>query len=99
MDKRKIYDAVEFENIKDIIYNCAEKFGDKTAIVIKHQIEKNVEYEDISYNKLLKDINNLGTQYYSMNLKGKRIAVIGKNRYEWILAHLTNLLGGIVSVP
>ena len=99
MDKRKIYDAVECEDVKEIIYSCAEKFGDKTAIVIKHQIDKNVEYENISYNKLLKDINSLGTQYYSMKLKGKRIAVIGKNRYEWILAHLTNLLGGIVSVP
>ena len=51
MDKRKIYDAVEFENIKEIFYNCAEKFGDKTAIVIKHQVDKNIEYEYISYNK------------------------------------------------
>ena len=34
-----------------------------------------------------------------MNLKGKRVAIIGKNRYEWVLTHLANMLGGIVSIP
>lgn len=34
-----------------------------------------------------------------MGLKNKRIAIVGRNRYEWVLAHLTNLLGGIVSIP
>ena len=99
MKDNKIYDAVEFNNIKEIIYNSAEKFNDKTALVIKHQDNKNVTYENISYKKLLEDINSLGTEYYSMKFSGKRIAVIGRNRYEWIWAHLTNLLGGIVSIP
>ena len=34
-----------------------------------------------------------------MDFYGKRIAIIGKNRYEWVLAHVTNLFGGIISVP
>ena len=34
-----------------------------------------------------------------MKLKDKRVAIIGRNRYEWVIAHLSNLLGGIVSVP
>ena len=55
---------------------AAEKFKDKTAIVIKHQVDNKTEYENISYNQLLKDVNSLGTEYYSMNLKEKRIAVI-----------------------
>ncbi len=98
-DIKKIYDAKEFNNIKEIVYNCKEKFGDLTAFCIKHKKDKEVEYENISYNKLLDDINALGTKLYSLGFKGKRIAIIGKNRYEWILAHLTNQLGGIVSVP
>ena len=34
-----------------------------------------------------------------MGLKNKRVAIVGRNRYEWVVAHLSNLLGGIVSIP
>lgn len=99
MKKNKIYDAIEFNNIKEIIYNSAEKFKEKTALVIKHKKDDKTEYENISYNRLLEDINALGTELYDIGYKNKRIAIIGRNRYEWILAHLSNLLGGIVSIP
>lgn len=96
----KIFEAKEFNNIKEIIYYCTNKYSDKIAFVIKHQENKKVTYENVTYKKLLEDINKLGTALYEMGLvKGKRIAVIGKNRYEWALAHISNLLGGIVSVP
>lgn len=99
MENKGIFEAKEFNNLKKIIYNSAEKYKDKIAFVIKHQENKNITYENITYKELLKDINKMGTSLYEMGLKGKRIAVIGKNRYEWILSHLSNLLGGIISVP
>ena len=90
----------EVNNIKEIIYDCAEEYNEKTAFVIKHwKDKKNFEYENVSYKRLLEDINKFGTGLFEKGLKGKRVAIIGKNRYEWILAHLSNLLGGIVSVP
>ena len=45
-----------------------------------------MEYEDISYTRLLQDIYNLGTGFFNIGLKGKRVAVIGKNRYEYRLS-------------
>ena len=98
-DIRKVFEAKEFKNIKDIIYNSAKVFSEKVAFVIKHKEGENIQYENITYKKLLEDINKLGTALYSIGLKAKKIAVIGKNRYEWVVAHLANLLGGIVSVP
>jgi long-chain acyl-CoA synthetase len=95
----KIFDVNEFKNIKEIIYASAEKYDEKIAFVIKHQENKTKNYENITYKRLLEDINKLGSSLYEMGFKGKRIAVIGKNRYEWVLAHLSNLLGGIVSIP
>ena len=90
----------EFNNIKEMLYNCAEEYNDKIAFVIKHfQDRKNFTYENVSYTRLLEDVNKFGTALYKRGLKGKRVAIIGKNRYEWIVAHLANLLGGIVSVP
>lgn len=95
----KIFKATEFKNIKEIIYNSVKLYGEKAAYVIKHKEKKEVVYENITYNKLLEDINKLGTAFFDMGFQKKRIAIIGKNRYEWALAHLSNMLGGIVSVP
>lgn len=99
MKSEKIFDVKEFQNIKEIVYNSASKYSENIAFVIKHQKNKKVEYENITYKKLLEDINKLGTAFYKNNLKNKRVAIIGRNRYEWVISHLANLLGGIVSVP
>ncbi len=99
MKNEKIFDVKEFNNIKEIIYNSAKEYSENTAFVIKHKEGKDVSYENVNYKRLLEDINKFGTALYNLNLKGKRVAVIGRNRYEWVVSHLSNLLGGIVSVP
>ena len=95
----KIFEATEFKNIKEILYHSAQVYAKNIAFTIKHKEEKKVSYEDVTYERLLKDVNKLGTAFYNIGLKAKRIAVIGKNRYEWVISHLANLLGGIVSIP
>ena len=99
MEREKYFNATEFEDIKQIVYNSAKVYNDKSAFVLKHKDGKNIKYEDISYKKLLEDINSLGTKFYALGYKEKRIAIVGRNKYEWVLTHLANLLGGIVSIP
>lgn len=89
----------EFKDIKEIIYDSADKYAQNIAFIIKHQEGKEKTYENITYKMFLEHINCLGTKLYDMGLKNKRIAVLGRNRYEWVLGHLTNLLGGMVSIP
>lgn len=88
-----------FNNIKELIYNSAEKYANNIAFTTKIQKNDEVKYKEITYKQLLNDINCFGTGLYALGLENKRVAVIGKNSYEWIMAHLANLLGGIVSVP
>ena len=89
----------EFRSIKELLYASVEKYKEHVAFVIKHQQEKKVTYEEVTYSRLLENVNQLGTALYARGFQGKRIAIIGKNRYEWAVAHLSNLFGGIVSVP
>lgn len=96
---KKEKNVKEFNNIKEIIYNSANIYADEIAFIIKHQEGKNKTYENITYKSLLEQINFLGTKLFDMGLKNKRIAVLGRNRYEWVLGHLTNLLGGIITIP
>lgn len=100
MKSERIFKVPEVHNMKEVIYNAVKNYSENIAFVIKHQNgKKEVEYENVTYKRFLEDINKLGTALYKLGLKGKRVAVIGKNRYEWALAHISNLLGGIVSVP
>ena len=97
MKKEKI--VQEFKDIKELIYNSAKIYANNIAFIVKHQEGKNKAYENITYKMLLEQINALGTKLYDMGFKNKRIAILGRNRYEWTLGHLTSLLGGIISVP
>lgn len=96
---KKEKNVKEFKDIKEIIYNSAKKYAEHIAFIIKHQEGKSKTYENITYKTFLEQINSLGTKLFNMGFKNKRIAVLGRNRYEWALGHLTNLLGGMISVP
>lgn len=99
MNREKYFEATEFENIKELIYDAVQKYNEKTAFVIKHKKEKEISYENISYTRLLEEVNYLGTKFYDLGYENKRVAIVGRNRYEWVLTHVANLLGGIVSIP
>ena len=97
MKKRK--NIEKFENIKEIIYHSATVYSDNIAFTTKIKNSGDVEYINHTYSDLLEDINSFGTALYRHGLQNKRVAVVGHNSYEWAVAHLSNLLGGIVSVP
>ena len=91
--------ATKFENIKEIIYNSVKMYPNHVAFVTKKIKEKGIEYKNTTYKNVLDEINALGTALYKLGLKEKRIAICGRNRYEWAISHLSCLLGGMISVP
>ena len=91
--------ATKFENIKEIIYNSVKMYPNHVAFVTKKIKEKGIEYKNTTYKKMLDEINALGSALYKLGLKGKRVAICGRNRYEWAISHLSCLLGGMCSVP
>ena len=90
----------KFRDIKQLIYNSVKLYPNNIAFTTKIKNANNeTEYINHTYTDLLNDINAFGTSLYKLGLKNKRVAVIGYNCYEWAVAHLSNLLGNIVSVP
>ena len=104
MKNNEFYEATEFNNIKEIIYNSAKKYPETNAFIIKNNFDERAvdaegKYTYITYKAFLKDINSLGTAFFKCGFKDKRVALLGRNCYEWALTHFTSLLGGMVSVP
>lgn len=91
--------AKRFDNIREIIEYSSVKFKDRVAFKIKNKKDGCVCYEDITYDRLRRDIEALSKYFIGHDLCGKRIAVIGKNSYEWMLVYLAVLCSGGVIVP
>ncbi len=97
--REKINDIPKFENVKELLYHSVSKYTNNIAFTVKNKVGKEVKYIDYTYTKLLEDINSFGSSLYKLNLENKKVAIVGSNSYEWVVAHLGVLLGGMVSVP
>ncbi len=98
-EKNKFRDVPRFNNIKELICNSVKLYPDNVAFVTKIKENNEVKYINHTYTDLLNDIYNFGTALFDLGLKDKRVAIVGRNKYKWVVAHLSNLFGGIVSVP
>ena len=95
--KKKLHKCDKFSNLKEMIELSAKKYGTKPAF--KYKTDVAGEFKFITYNQFLQDINSLGTKLINMGLSGKRIAIIGDNRYEWSLAYMAIACGTGIVVP
>ena len=95
MDKR-IYDYLEITDLKDMLNKTRKLYGERPAYKIKIE---NGKYEIFTHNEIREMIDALGTSLINLGLKGKRIAVIGENRYEWEIAYLSIVCGTGIVVP
>ncbi|MCQ2528409.1 MAG: AMP-binding protein [Saccharofermentans sp.] len=96
---KKKYDVKEYNTVKDLILEACETYKNDVAFRVKMKAGKEPEYKDYTYEEFLSNINGMGTALYSKGLAGKRVAIIGRNQYHWVVTHVACLLGGIVSVP
>lgn len=89
--------TIKFENLKEMMLKSKEKFGERPAFYLDGKGLNDAKI--VKYNEFVDEINSLGTALVEMGLKGKRIAVIGENRYEWETAYLAVACGAGVVVP
>ena len=95
MNKR-IYDYLKINDLKDMLNKTGKLYAEKPAYKIKVEEGK---YQVYTHKEVRNMINALGTALINLGLKGKRIAVIGENRYEWEIAYLSIVCGTGIVVP
>lgn len=94
--KDALYSIRHIKDLKDMLETSAIMFGEKNAFLIKNK--PGGPYLPIKFKDFKKDVDALGTALLDLGLKDKKIAVIGENRYEWVLSYLAvvNGIGTIV---
>lgn len=97
MKKVKNYPVREIQSVKEMLETSCEEHKERIAYYTKEFGDKN--FKEITYEKLLEDVNSLGTALIDLGLQGKKIAVIGENRYYWACSYLATMCGVGIIVP
>jgi len=81
------------ETIGACLDRIAKKFGDREALVVRHQ---NIRW---TYAQLLKLTNNLAASLMRMGLEpGERVGIWSHNNAEWLLTQLATAKAGLILV-
>ncbi len=96
---RIVYEVEEVKDFKELINRAYEKYPQNTAYKYKVKNGEKTEYVTKTYSEFKEDIEALSTKLLQMGLSGKKVAVIGNNRYEWCTTYLAVTTGGMIIVP
>ncbi len=92
-----MYPVRQVTDLKDILNSSAALYGDRTAYLYKERLGG--DYLPISFRQVRDDVDALGTALWDEGLSGRRVGVIGENRYEWVISYLATANGLGVVVP
>lgn len=94
--KKKYHKTEEVSNFKEMLYRSADIYRSRTAFKTK---DKNGNIVLITYEQFKNDIVSLGTSLLEKGFLNKRIAVIGKNSYQWCVSYLAaSIVGTVVPI-
>lgn len=89
----------KYSHLREMIEDCAVKYANNVAFKVKKVENRKVSYDEITYERFSKETEYLARTFIEVGLAGKRIAVIGKNSYEWMVVFLATVFAGGVIVP
>ena len=93
---KKFYKEKHFSNYREIINYSAGHFKDRAAFKIKRPDDS---YLHISYRELENRYYTLCGIFLDMGLRHKRIAVVGGNCFEWVLAYMKSQIIAVYCIP
>lgn len=94
---KRHFTARRFETLRALLNHCAAVYADQPAY---RYHEKPGGREIVrSFRQYVEDIDSFGTGLLQMGLAGCHIGIIGRNCYEWAVAHNGIVNGTSVSVP
>ncbi len=96
-NKDELYPIRPINNLKDLIESSTKLFPERNAFLKKDK--PGGKYIPVQYREFKSQLDALGTILMELGLKGKTIAVIGENRYEWMLTYLSVVNGVGIIVP
>ena len=83
------------QNLRQLLRDRAEREPESVAF----QFEKNKHTEAVTCARFCREVDTLGAFFVHEGFSRQRIAILGDNSYEWLLACFAVMLSGNVVVP
>ena len=85
-----VYEVKPFRNFREMLDGCAEDFADRVAVLFSDGAGG---VRRVRYSELAADVEALSTYLSTLGLSGKKVGVIGKNSYVWMITYLAVTCG------
>lgn len=97
------YNVRNVTDLKDLLNQTVELYGDKPVFKFKKRMYKKGETPEIytmSYKEFKNEIDYFGTALNYLGIKNdEKVALISKNRYEWMVAYYATITGDKIIAP
>ncbi len=93
-----LYETTHFRDFREMVENVAQRFPDRNALSYK----KNPHDKEIShytYAEGKEYVRDLATEFISMGVEDKTVAIIGEASCEWVFSYFSLMSTGAVTVP
>lgn len=88
----------EFASVREMVEYIGEAFSGKVAY--RYRVKPHdKEAVKVTYDRLRDHVRSLSSEIIARGMAGKKIALIGKHSYQWILSYYSVLATGSVLVP
>ena len=98
MNKEGLHLRREFENMRDLVEEAANLYGEKTAYSYRIN-PRDAEAVKVNFIQLRDDVRALATEFIARGFDGKKCALIAKFSYSWVCTYYATLIAGGVLVP
>ena len=89
----------KLNNFREVLDNSCKRYKNNVAYVWKKSLDETpVKYIEKTYDQVGKDVKNLSKSLLNLR-KCKRVALIGNNRYEWVISYFAVATGGKLIAP
>ncbi len=94
---KPIHRVRNIKSLKDMLSQSVELYGLRTAFKYRRNPQEEVEVR--TFQAFSRDVDAFGTALAHEGFSNCRIAIIGENRYEWVVAYIATVNGLGVAVP
>ena len=96
----EVYKVDDVNDFRELLNRSAKKYPDHVAYEFKENLgKKDQKVVKKTYKEVKEEVEALGSSLLNMGLEGKKIALIGNNRYEWCESYFAVTTSNMVVVP
>ena len=92
------YETTNYKTVKEFFTKSINEFAERPCILEKPDHKE--PYKTFTYKEFGDDVIALGTAMIKLlNLKDKRVIIIGETQYDWYISYMAMLCGVGIAVP